>query len=178
MRSRLGNKDVSNFIFLLFPFYLPRIFKDGAHRSKTEFMLGHGSGVNFASAHRHTSAAPPPACFHQHTSAAPPPACFNQHTSAAPPPACFHQHTSAAPPPACFHQHTSAAPPPACFHSLENDLLPSQTWYLHDRLLDSRPGESKTENAKHRCSCNPSLRTTQCRRLTLTVNTRTVAQHT
>ena len=152
MRSRLGNKDVSNFIFLLFPFYLPRIFKDGAHRSKTEFMLGHGSGVNFASAHRHTSAAPPPACFHQHTSAAPPPACFNQHTS--------------------------AAPPPACFHSLENDLLPSQTWYLHDRLLDSRPGESKTENAKHRCSCNPSLRTTQCRRLTLTVNTRTVAQHT
>ena len=26
-----------------------RIFKDGAHRRKTEFMLGSGSGVNFAS---------------------------------------------------------------------------------------------------------------------------------
>ena len=42
--ARLGTKDVSdpNFIVLRCPFNLPRIFKDGVHRSKTEFMLGLG----------------------------------------------------------------------------------------------------------------------------------------
>ena len=48
---RLGTKDVSdpNFIVLRCPFNLLRIFKDGVHRSKTEFMLGPGSGVNVSS---------------------------------------------------------------------------------------------------------------------------------
>ena len=49
--ARLGTKDVSdqNFIVLRCPFNLLRIFKDGAHRSKTEFMLGPSSGVKLAS---------------------------------------------------------------------------------------------------------------------------------
>ena len=38
-----------NFIVLHCPFNLQRIFKDGVHRSKTEFMLGPGSGVNVSS---------------------------------------------------------------------------------------------------------------------------------
>ena len=40
--GRLVTKDVSdpNFIVLRCPFNLQRIFKDGAYRSKTEFMLG------------------------------------------------------------------------------------------------------------------------------------------
>ena len=37
------------YVYYSMSFYnLLRIFKDGAHRSKTEFMLVHGSGVNFA----------------------------------------------------------------------------------------------------------------------------------
>ena len=46
-----GPQDVSypNFIVLRCPFNLLRIFKDGIHRSKTEFMLGPGSGVNVSS---------------------------------------------------------------------------------------------------------------------------------
>ena len=48
---RLGTKDVSdpNFIVLRCSFNLLRIFKDGVHRSKSEFMLGPGSGVNVSS---------------------------------------------------------------------------------------------------------------------------------
>ena len=38
-----------NFIVLRCPFNLLRIFKDGVHRSKTEFMLGPGCGVNVSS---------------------------------------------------------------------------------------------------------------------------------
>ena len=38
-----------NFIVLRCPFNLLRIFKDGAHRSKTEFMLGPGSDVKLTS---------------------------------------------------------------------------------------------------------------------------------
>ena len=38
-----------NFIVLRCPFNLLRMFKDGAHRSKTEFMLGPGSGVKSTS---------------------------------------------------------------------------------------------------------------------------------
>ena len=43
--ARLGSKDVSdpNFIVLRRPFNLLRIFKDGFHRIKAEFMLGPGS---------------------------------------------------------------------------------------------------------------------------------------
>ena len=39
--ARLGTKDVSdpNFIVLRCPFNLLRIFKDGVHQSKKEFML-------------------------------------------------------------------------------------------------------------------------------------------
>ena len=37
------------FIVLHCPFNLLCIFKDGFHRSKTEFMLGPGSGVNLTS---------------------------------------------------------------------------------------------------------------------------------
>ena len=46
--DRLGPTDVSdpNFIVLRFPFNLLRTFKDGAHRSKTEFKLGPSSDVN------------------------------------------------------------------------------------------------------------------------------------
>ena len=49
--ARLGTKDVSdpNFIVLRCSFNLLRIFKDGAHRSKTEFILGPGSGVKLTS---------------------------------------------------------------------------------------------------------------------------------
>ena len=49
--GRVGTKDVldPNFIVLLCPFNLLHIFKDGAHRSKTEFMLGPGSGVKLTS---------------------------------------------------------------------------------------------------------------------------------
>ena len=49
--DRPGPTDVSdpNFIVLHCPFILLRIFKDGAHRSKTEFTLGPSSGVNFTS---------------------------------------------------------------------------------------------------------------------------------
>ena len=38
-----------NFIVLRCPFNLLRKFKDGVHQSKTEFMLGPGSGVNVSS---------------------------------------------------------------------------------------------------------------------------------
>ena len=49
--ARLGPEDVSdpNFIVLRSPFNLLRIFKDGTHRSKTEFMLGPSSGVKLTS---------------------------------------------------------------------------------------------------------------------------------
>ena len=49
--GRLGPTDVSdpNFIALRCPFNLLRIFRDGAHRSKTEFMLGLSSGVKLSS---------------------------------------------------------------------------------------------------------------------------------
>ena len=50
--ARLGTKDVSdpNFMVLRCPFNLQHIFKDGAHRSKAEFMLGPaGSGVKLTS---------------------------------------------------------------------------------------------------------------------------------
>ena len=49
--DRLGPTDVSdpNFIVLSCPFNLLRIFKDGAHRSKIEFMLGPSSGVDITS---------------------------------------------------------------------------------------------------------------------------------
>ena len=49
--ARLGTKDVSdpNFIVLRCPFNLLRIFKDGVHRSKTEFMLGPSSDVKLTS---------------------------------------------------------------------------------------------------------------------------------
>ena len=45
--GRLGTKDVSdpNVIVLRCPFNLLLIFKDGIHRSKTEFMLGPSSDV-------------------------------------------------------------------------------------------------------------------------------------
>ena len=48
--ARLG-KDVSdpNFIILRCPFNLLRIFKDGPHRSKTEFKLGPSLDVNLTS---------------------------------------------------------------------------------------------------------------------------------
>ena len=51
--STVGTKGVSdqNFIFVRCLFNLLRIFKDGAHRSKTEYMLGHGSGVNVSLRH-------------------------------------------------------------------------------------------------------------------------------
>ena len=47
--GRLGIKDVSdpNLIFIQCPFNFLRIFKDGLYRSKTEFMLGQCSRVNF-----------------------------------------------------------------------------------------------------------------------------------
>ena len=49
--ARLGTKDVSdpNFIVLRCPFNLLRIFKDGVHRSKKEFMLGPSSDVKITS---------------------------------------------------------------------------------------------------------------------------------
>ena len=49
--ARLGTKDVSdpNFIVLRCPFNLLRIFKDGVHRSKTEFMLGPSSDIKLTS---------------------------------------------------------------------------------------------------------------------------------
>ena len=49
--ARLGTKDVSdpNFIVLRCPFNLLRIFKDGVHGSKTEFMLGPSSDVKLTS---------------------------------------------------------------------------------------------------------------------------------
>ena len=49
--ARLGTKDVldPNFIVLHCPFNLLRIFKDGAHRSKTEFMVGPSSDVKLTS---------------------------------------------------------------------------------------------------------------------------------
>ena len=40
---------ILNFMFLRCPFNLLRIFKDGVHQSKTEFLLGPGSGANFVS---------------------------------------------------------------------------------------------------------------------------------
>ena len=40
---------ISNFIVLHCSFNLLRIFKDGAHRSKTEFKLGPSSDVNLTS---------------------------------------------------------------------------------------------------------------------------------
>ena len=47
----LGPKDVSdpNFIVLHCPFNLQCIFKDGVHRSKTEFMLDPSSDVKLTS---------------------------------------------------------------------------------------------------------------------------------
>ena len=47
--DRLGPTDVSdpNFIVLRCPFNFLCIFKDGAHRSKTEFKLGPSSDVIF-----------------------------------------------------------------------------------------------------------------------------------
>ena len=59
--GRVGTKDVSdpNFIVLRCPFNLLRIFKDGAHQSKTEFMLGPGSGVKLTS---DTDIPRPPPC--------------------------------------------------------------------------------------------------------------------
>ena len=49
--GRPGTKDVSdpNFKVLRSPFNLLRIFKDGAQRRKTEFMLGPSSDVNLTS---------------------------------------------------------------------------------------------------------------------------------
>ena len=49
--DRLDTKDVSdlNFIVLCCPFNLLRIFKDGAHRSKKEFILGPSSSVKSTS---------------------------------------------------------------------------------------------------------------------------------
>ena len=49
--ARLGTKDVSdpNFIVLRCPFNLLHIFKDGVHRSKTEFMLVPSSDVKLTS---------------------------------------------------------------------------------------------------------------------------------
>ena len=53
-----------NFIVLHCPFNLIRIYKDGAHRSKTVFMLGPSSGVKLTSeptnlAPNHAIVAPP-----------------------------------------------------------------------------------------------------------------------
>ena len=50
-KARLGTKDVTepNFIVLRCPFNLLRIFKDGAYRSKTEFMMGPSLGVKLTS---------------------------------------------------------------------------------------------------------------------------------
>ena len=47
----LGTKDVSdpNLIVLRCPFNLLHIFKDGAHQSKTKFILGPSSGVKLTS---------------------------------------------------------------------------------------------------------------------------------
>ena len=47
----MGAKDVSdtNFIVLHYPFNLLRVFKDVAHRSKTEFTLGPSSDVDLTS---------------------------------------------------------------------------------------------------------------------------------
>ena len=49
--GRLGTKGVANpnFMFLRCPFNLQRIFQDGIHRSKIEFMVGPGSDVNLTS---------------------------------------------------------------------------------------------------------------------------------
>ena len=49
--GRLDTKDAwdPNFLVLCCPFNLLRIFKDGAHQSKTEFLLGPGSDVKLFS---------------------------------------------------------------------------------------------------------------------------------
>ena len=49
--ARLGPKDGSdpNFIVLRCPFNLLRLFKDGVHQSKTEFILGPSSDVKLTS---------------------------------------------------------------------------------------------------------------------------------
>ena len=54
--ARLGTTEVldPNFIVLRCPFNLLHIFKDDAHQSKTEFMLGPSSGVKLTF-DRHTS---------------------------------------------------------------------------------------------------------------------------
>ena len=50
-KARLGTKDVLDpyFIVLHCPFNLLRIFKDVAHRNKSEFTLGPSSDVNLTS---------------------------------------------------------------------------------------------------------------------------------